>query len=282
MAWNEIRHRARVIKDYRPVPEVNANESRMGQVVLNLVVNAAQAMSEGHADRNRLVVATRTATDGRAIVEIADTGSGIAKQHLERIFDPFFTTKPAGVGTGLGLAICHRIVLEIGGSIEVESEVGKGTLFRLVLQPARESQNVKAKTMRPTSGERAHVLVVDDEPAMGRALQRLLRDHLDVVALTSAKEALSRITAGERFEAILSDVMMPEMTGMELHASLLRVAPEQAHRMIFVTGGAFTTTARDFLDRVPNPRIEKPVEATNLLAIVAGLTLPQSRDGMEH
>ena len=276
MAWNEIRHRARVVKVYDSVPMVNANESRLGQVLLNLIVNGAQAMSEGHAGRNELRIVTRTADDGHAIVEISDTGAGIADSDLQRIFDPFFTTKPVGVGTGLGLAICQRIVLELGGRIEVESAVGRGTLFRLVLPAARESQNVKAKTVRPTSGHRARVLVVDDEPAMGRALQRSLRDHLDVVALTSARDALELVSSGERFEVILSDVMMPEMSGMELYHSLQRIAPEQAQRMIFVTGGAFTAAAREFLDRIPNPRIEKPVEATNLLAMVAGLCLPQS------
>ena len=275
MAWNEIRHRARLVKDYRPVPPVNANESRLGQVLLNLIVNAAQAMSEGHADRNELRVATRTQDDGRAVVEVSDTGAGIPKENLERIFDPFFTTKAVGVGTGLGLSICHRIVSEIGGQIEVESEVGKGTLFRLILPAARESQSVKAKTLRPTCGHKARVLVVDDEPAMGRALQRTLKDHLDVVTLTSAKEALARIGAGERFEVILSDVMMPEVSGMDLYQGIKRIDAEQAQRMIFVTGGAFTVAAREFLDRVPNPRIEKPVEATNLLAIVAGLVVPK-------
>jgi signal transduction histidine kinase len=275
MARNEIRHRARLIKDFQPVPLVNANESRLGQVLLNLMVNAAQAMPEGHADRNELRVATRTKDDGRAIVEISDTGLGIPKEHLERIFDPFFTTKPVGIGTGLGLAICHRIVSELGGLIEVESEVGKGTLFRLVLPAARDSQSVKATTVRPTSGHKVRVLVVDDEPAMGRALQRALREHMDVIALTGGKEAVKRIAGGERFDVILSDVMMPEVTGMELYERLAVIAPDQAQRMIFVTGGAFTTAAREFLDRVPNPRIEKPVEATNLLAIVAGLVSPQ-------
>jgi signal transduction histidine kinase len=273
MAWNEIRHRARLVKDYQPVPLVNGNESRLGQVLLNLIVNGAQAIPEGQADRNELRVATRTKDDGQAIVEVSDTGLGIQKEHLERIFDPFFTTKPVGVGTGLGLAICHRIVYELGGLIEVESELGKGTLFRLVLPAARESQSVKASSVRPTTGHKTRVLVVDDEPAMGRALQRSLRDHMDVTVLTSAKDAIQRLAAGERFEVILSDVMMPEMSGMELYERLVRIAPEQAQRMIFVTGGAFTAAARDFLDRVPNPRIEKPVEATNLLAIV-GLTSP--------
>ena len=102
MAWNEIRHRARVIKDYRPIPPVNANESRLGQVMLNLIVNAVQAMPEGRIDSNLLRVATRTAEDGGVIVEVADTGSGIAKSDLDRIFEPFFTTKAVGVGTGLG------------------------------------------------------------------------------------------------------------------------------------------------------------------------------------
>lgn len=280
MAWNEIRHRARLVKDYQPVPLVNANESRLGQVLLNLIVNGAQAIPEGQADHNELRVATRTKDDGRAIVEVSDTGSGIRKEHLERIFDPFFTTKPVGVGTGLGLAICHRIVSEMGGLIEVESDVGKGTLFRLVLPAARDSQAVKASSVRPTTGHKTRVLVVDDEPAMGRALQRSLHDHMDVTILTSAKEAIQRLAAGERFEVILSDVMMPEMTGMELYQRLVRIAPEQAQRVIFVTGGAFTAAAREFLDRVPNPRIEKPVEAANLLAIVAGMvsSTPSGKD----
>jgi signal transduction histidine kinase len=277
MAWNEIRHRATLVRDYQNVPLVSANGSRLGQVLLNLLMNAAQSMSEGHADRNELRVATRTNEEGRAVVEVSDTGEGIQRKHLERIFDPFFTTKPPGVGTGLGLAICHRIVSEIGGLIEVESEVGKGTLFRLVLLSARDSQTVKATTVRPTMGFKTRVLVIDDEPAMGRALARALRDHMDVVSLTNAREALQRIVAGERFEVILSDVMMPELSGMDLHERISRIAPDQAQRMIFVTGGAFTQAARDFLDRVPNPRIEKPVEATNLLAIVAGLATTIAR-----
>jgi CheY-like chemotaxis protein len=274
MAWNEIRHRARVVKDYQAVPLVNGNESRLGQVILNLLVNAAQAMSEGHADGNQLRVVTRAKNDDRVIIEIADTGVGIPAKNLERIFDPFFTTKASGVGTGLGLAICHKIVAELGGLIEVESEVGKGTLFRLELPAARESQTLKVKTARPVSAHRARVLVVDDEPAVGRALQRILREQLDVVPLTSAKEAIRRIEGGEVFDVILSDLMMPDVNGMQFYQRILRLAPDLARRMVFVTGGAFTTAAREFLDRVPNPRIDKPVEATNLLAIVAGLVQP--------
>jgi signal transduction histidine kinase len=139
MAWSEIRHRVRVVREFGAVPLVTANESRLGQVILNMIVNAAQALilTEGRADDSTLRLITRTAEDGRAVIEVADTGCGISKENLERIFEPFFTTKPVGVGTGLGLAICHTIVAELGGEIEVDSEVGRGTTFRLLLPHAR-------------------------------------------------------------------------------------------------------------------------------------------------
>jgi signal transduction histidine kinase len=136
MALKEIRRGARVIKEFGAVPLVTANESRLGQVILNLIVNAAHAVPEGRAGDNTLRLITRTLEDGRAVIEVADTGCGIPREHLERIFDPFFTTKPAGVGTGLGLSICHTIVAELGGEIEVDSEVGRGTTFRVLLPPA--------------------------------------------------------------------------------------------------------------------------------------------------
>ncbi len=132
MAWNEIRHRARVVKDYGEVPPVLANESRLGQVFLNLIVNAAQAIPEGHADANEIRLRTRTrrgpGPDGeRVLVQLSDTGVGISPANRHKLFDPFFTTKPAGIGTGLGLAICHRIITALGGEITVASEVGNGT-----------------------------------------------------------------------------------------------------------------------------------------------------------
>jgi signal transduction histidine kinase len=270
MAWNEIRHRAHVVKDYQSIQMVNGNESRLGQVILNLIVNAAQAMSEGNADQNELRVSTRS-KDDRLVIEIADTGTGIADEDLPKLFDPFFTTKGPGAGTGLGLAICHKIVAELGGRIEVDTTVGKGTVFRLELPTARESATIKVKTLSSVPARRARVLVVDDEPAIGRAIQRTLREHLEVLALTSAREGLRRIQGGERFDVIILDLMMPEMTGMDLHRQLVELDADQARRVVFMTGGAFTTGARAFLDGVSNPRIEKPVEATNLLAIVAGL-----------
>jgi signal transduction histidine kinase len=272
MASNEIRHRAHVAKEYGEVPMAESHEARLGQILLNLLVNAAQSMPEGRASRNEIRVVTKTSDTGRVVIEVRDTGSGIPKENLSRIFDPFFTTKPVGVGTGLGLSLCHRMVTDLGGEIAAESEVGKGTVFRLTLPPA---SSVKRETLSPSAVEgptrRARVLVVDDEVAIGRALGRGLGRHHDVVVSTSGKDVLTRIAAGEHFDAILSDLMMPEVTGMEIYEELSRTAVDQARRMIFLTGGAFTERARAFLDAVPNPRIEKPFEIANILEVIASI-----------
>jgi CheY-like chemotaxis protein len=110
--------------------------------------------------------------------------------------------------------------------------------------------------------------VIDDEAPVGVAVLRLLSREHEVECLLRADEALRRITGGERFDVILCDLLMPVMTGMELHAELVRAAPDQARRMVFLTGGAFTPPARAFLDKVPNSRLEKPFEPQTLRALV--------------
>jgi CheY-like chemotaxis protein len=119
-----------------------------------------------------------------------------------------------------------------------------------------------------TDSTRGRILVVDDEPIVCFSLERLLASEGDVVALTSARDALERIRSGERFDVILCDLLMPEMDAPALHAELVSAAPEQAERMIFVTGGAFTMRARDFLDRVPNERLAKPFDVDALVSLV--------------
>jgi signal transduction histidine kinase len=132
MVAAEIRSRARLTKDYGPVPTINANSTRLGQIFLNLVLNAAQAIREGAPDRNEIRLVAR-AEEGVITVEVHDTGEGIPSEILGKIFDPFFTTKPVGVGTGLGLSISHRLVTAMGGELTVESEPGARTTFRVRL-----------------------------------------------------------------------------------------------------------------------------------------------------
>lgn len=138
LAWSEIRRRAQLVKAYGDVPPIEANEARLGQVLLNLVLNAAQSIPEGEVDRNTIRIATRpSSTPGFVELEVSDTGSGMPPEVREKLFQPFFTTKPVGVGTGLGLSICSRIVTSYGGRIEVESEVGRGSTFRVLLPVAK-------------------------------------------------------------------------------------------------------------------------------------------------
>jgi len=270
LSWNEIRHRARLVKDYgQSLPPVAANEGRLGQVFLNLVVNAAQAMPEGQANQHEIRLHTH-AEGNRVVVEVRDSGAGIKAEHLEHLFDPFFTTKPVGVGTGLGLFICKNIVTSLGGTISVKSEVAKGTVFTVSLPVSAEFvTEAKPPPQPPVLAERkAHVLVVDDEPQIARVIRAALRAH-DVQSVTSAAEALSKLRAGERFDIIICDLMMPEMTGMELHETLERERPDDARRIVFLTGGAFTPKARTFLEQVKNMRIDKPFEVAGLRALVA-------------
>ncbi|MBI5482179.1 MAG: GAF domain-containing protein [Deltaproteobacteria bacterium] len=269
MAWNEIRHRAHLVKDYGEAPLVEASESRLGQVFLNLIVNAAHAIPVGDADRNQIRIVTRTDAAGRAVVEVRDTGTGIAPAHRARIFDPFFPTTPAGVGTGLGLSICSTIVAALGGEIGLESAVGQGSTFTVTLPAASGPPTEPAgPPAAPRPGRRGRVLVLDDEPSVGAAIRRSLACDHEVVVLTDGRQALARLEAGETFDAIICDLMMPEMTGMEFHAALCQRRPDLVPRVILLTAGAFTPGAREFLERATNPRIEKPFDADELRALV--------------
>lgn len=268
MAWNEVRHRALLVKNYGVLPKVAANEARLGQVFLNLLVNAAQSIREGDAEHNEIRIDVRH--DGaRAIIEISDTGAGIPPEIVGRIFDAFFTTKAVGVGTGLGLAICQRIVTDMGGELTVRSELGKGTTFSVTLPLAREEHTVAVAAVAPVvpavTARVGRILVVDDEILVATSVKRILKAH-DVHMLSSAKEALARCVAGEAYDLILCDLMMPDMTGMELHAELTRVRPDLAARMVFMTGGAFTPQAREFL--TARDHIDKPFDAATVRALV--------------
>ena len=272
MAWNEIRHRAKLVKNYGSVPLVEANESRLGQIFLNLVVNAAQAIPDGQADRNEIRVTTRAENGKRVVVEVTDTGPGIPPDVLKRLFTPFVTTKPVGVGTGLGLSICHRLVTELGGRIDVETAVGSGTTFRVSLPVATEAADVARpeapKPATATPARRGRILVIDDEPLIAKAVTRALTAH-DVVARTRAREALDLIAAGEHFDVILCDLMMPEMTGMDFHAELGAAHPQLLTRVWFLSGGAFSERAREFLDSLGDRFLEKPFDPERLRAFIA-------------
>ncbi|WP_375771137.1 ATP-binding protein [Archangium gephyra] len=285
IAAAEVRHRARVVKEFGPVPAVLGDETRLGQVFLNLLINAAQAIPEGQAGQHEIRVSTGQDEQGRAVVAVSDTGSGIPPEVLSRIFEPFFTTKPVGVGTGLGLSICHSYVQAMGGDIRVRSEVGRGTTFEVVLRSAEEGPAAipLPRAAAPgAKGPRGRLLVIDDEPLLLAALCRTLEPEHEVEAFGGARPALERLRAGERYSLILCDVMMPEMTGVELYETLVRELPGQAERLVFLTGGAFSEGARTHLETTRRPCLDKPFEPEALRTRIHALLEAQRLEAQER
>jgi signal transduction histidine kinase/CheY-like chemotaxis protein len=266
MAANEIRHRARLERELVPLPAVEASSVRLSQVFLNLLVNAAQAIPEGNADRHAIRVATRAA-GGFVEVLISDSGAGIAPEHRDRVFDPFFTTKPQGVGTGLGLSICHGIVTGLEGTIDFESEVGVGTTFRVRLPASARPVTALPQPAPFRAPRSARVLVVDDDPLVGEALRRALREH-EVHVETSGRVALELVRTGERFDRIVCDVMMPEMDGMAFREELARLDPAQAAAIVFMTGGAFGERSTRFVEEQREAVLEKPIDLDRLRRVI--------------
>jgi nitrogen-specific signal transduction histidine kinase/CheY-like chemotaxis protein len=260
MAMSHIRSRAQLVRDFSPVPAVLADESRLGQVFLNLLVNAAHAIPEGAAEKNRITVRTLRGPAGEAIVEIEDTGRGIEPWKMERIFEPFWTDKPVGVGTGLGLSIVHGIVMALGGDITVRSEPGTGSVFRVTLPPAAaQAGEPRAKPEQPRSeGKRPRLLLIDDEAHLGLTLATGLRDHVDVVSIRSGRDAVRLLSSDQAFDLILCDLMMPDLTGMDVYEEISRARPELRSRFVFMTGGPVTQRAREFLEQAHQPRLDKP------------------------
>jgi two-component system cell cycle sensor histidine kinase/response regulator CckA len=268
MTHNEIRHRARLVQAYGDVPPVEANPSRLGQVFLNLLVNAAHAIEDGHVEANEVSVRVH-ADDSRVYIEIADTGSGIAPNVLPRIFDPFFTTKPAGVGVGLGLSICDRIIEAFGGTITVTSRLGFGSTFRVALPTTKKAAAQPPKALEVPAQPPSRILMIDDEAAVGRAIRLLLAPDHEVINVTRALEGLAKLELGEVFDLILCDVMMPEMSGIELYGELRTRFPAYTQRVVFMTGGAFTPQAREALEELGVPRLEKPFSENVLREAIA-------------
>ncbi|HJT23499.1 MAG TPA: ATP-binding protein, partial [bacterium] len=273
MVFHEIKYKARVEKAYGVnLPPLKANSGKVHQVLINLLMNAVQAIEPKKPDHNRIGV--RTGLEGENFfIEIQDTGQGIPEENLKKIFDPFFTTKPAGVGTGLGLSICHQIIREYGGQIRVRSRVGHGSTFTVLLPLTQGIGTVQhpACSAQPLSAHK-RILVVDDEPANVDTFGRMLRkDHQVLYALSGldALNILEREKAG--FDAIVSDVNMPDMDGVGLYKNISVKYPGLEKRMVFVTGGVFSTETRDFLKSLSNPLLEKPFPTPDLLKAIAGL-----------
>ncbi|MDD9944240.1 MAG: PAS domain S-box protein [Myxococcales bacterium] len=268
MAQHEIRPRARLATRFIDVPPVYGNVTRLEQLFVNLLVNAAHALADGDPEHDSIeVILARP--DDRVAVEVRDTGCGMTETVRKKAFEPFFTTKAPGVGTGLGLPICRGIVEALGGEIHLVSKPDEGTTVRVLLRtagdeaPAVVADSMPAVSRLTPNAPPGRILLVDDDTAVAESLAYAIRECHEVVVVHSAKEA-RRALAEEAFDAILCDLVMPEETGMELYERVRRQDPAIARRFIFMTGGAFLPETETFLQGNQNRRIDKPFELSEL------------------
>jgi PAS domain S-box-containing protein len=267
MAAAEVRPRALVIREYADVPPVRANASRVSQVLLNLVINAAHAIGKGATFANKITVRVRS-DDGVVVVEVTDTGSGIAPEHRERLFTPFFTTKPLGQGTGLGLSISKRIIESFQGRIEVDSEVGVGTTMRVVL-PAVEDPQTSSAPLSMSPPRRGRIMLIDDDRLVRAAFQRALSGEHDVVLVGSASEALSRLRVGEAFDVVICDMTAPSMPPDEIYSKIEQALPHLTSRIVMITGGEPSKRPRAVVDNRAIPTLEKPLDMDQVRQLLA-------------
>lgn len=262
LTQNEIRHVAALsVEIAEGIPSVFGSEAKLTQVFVSLLLNAAQAISPNSFGTVDVSVAI---VDGQLRIEVADSGMGIPSTFTTQVFDPFFTTKEVGKGTGLGLSFCHATVTAMGGSISHAPGAAGGTVFTITFPLTPRGADVEVASTRP------RILVIDDEPLVTRALGRLLETWFDCDLAVGGAAAVDKVLTGAAYDCIVCDVMMPDVSGIDLFTKVLVARPELAGRFVFMTGGTFTPQSRQFLSTIANPIVAKPVDADALRRAIDG------------
>jgi signal transduction histidine kinase/ActR/RegA family two-component response regulator len=271
-----------VTTDLRPVPRILGDEARLVQALLNVLINAAQAV-KARQGASTIRVDTRAGDDGRAVIAVHDDGIGVAEAHREKMGEPYFTTRAASGALGLGLFVTRGIVDAHGGRFAIESTPGEGTTVSMSFAGLDEDSSITQASASqltldlepvpavvpppPTTGagtDRPAILIVDDEPLVLKLLGAILKTNWDVTLASDGAEALTQLGA-RRYQAIACDLMMPGMSGIELSDMLAKTDPDHRRRIIFLTGGAVTEEAERFLARPDVRYIVKPVTRAELL-----------------
>ncbi|MCG8417312.1 MAG: ATP-binding protein [Proteobacteria bacterium] len=270
MVENTIRHKAILDRDLGEIPRFAGDRNKLTQTVVNLLVNAAQAIEDGDIGDNKVKVTTRCDGDG-LLLTVEDTGSGIPEVIRKQIFEPFFTTKSRDQGTGLGLALCADIVRKHKGAISVDSELGRGTCFTLRipletgLRPKRRGATTSGEELLPGS---ARILIIDDEREVRNMYQRMLNADHEVVLASGGEEGLAILRRDREFDVVLCDLMMPGVDGLMFYREVAQRWPDIADSIIFITGGAFTARMSDFVANIGNRVLEKPISRKRLRRVV--------------
>jgi PAS domain S-box-containing protein len=256
------------------LPRVSADPGQMQQVFLNLIVNAEYAMKKAHG-RGTLTIATER-KDDHIRISFTDDGMGMTDQVKAKLFNPFFTTKEVGEGTGLGLGLSRSIVLDHGGTMDVESQLDQGATFTITLPityPAEEetTESRAVTAAAPKHVKSARVLVVDDEEAIRFLVSTILsQNECAADATGDAGEALTMIERTS-YDVVLMDLRMPGVSGMELYARVIDRHPELTGKVIFMTGDSSDVTTRSFLEQNNLAFLTKPFDVETLLKRVSEL-----------
>jgi CheY-like chemotaxis protein/nitrogen-specific signal transduction histidine kinase len=282
VAANEIRHCAMLERRYQAVARVKGNPAKLGQVFLNLILNAVFEINESGLD-NQLIRVSTAQEGPNVVITVEDTATVHDRLSVKSMFDPLATLASGKMGRNFGLAVSRELVEALGGTIEVRCNQASGVSFRVLLP--RVSEEVYPAPVRPSvlgvTAKRCGIAVIDDDELMCEVLASLLSEDYEVVSFSSPHAALAAALDGT-FDLILCDVMMPELNGIELYERLVRERPELASRFVFLTGGAFTERARLFLRATDRPTLQKPFSRQALLKVIESTLAAAQRNGAPH
>ncbi len=278
MTLNEIRYRARFGKSIGKVPQIIGSRSKLSQILVNLLINAAHSIKEGKSNDNLIEIGCTLENDA-VVITVKDTGCGIPERDEERVFEAYYTTKEHGLGTGLGLSICREIATLHEGSLTFTSEVGVGTTFTLTLPVETQLRGPSTAPIQPLAAKpskengRQRILLIDDEPLLLKSLARMLQSHHDVVAASGGAQGIETIS-GQEFDVIICDLMMPEVDGLHVYEELKERFPELIDKLVYLSGGVFTDRMSNFLEGTKPRLLDKPVSRDDLLEVIAALAGP--------
>lgn len=267
---NELKHRARLVREYESVAPVWASEAELGQVFMNLLLNAAHSIDPDRQDG--VITARVRSVDDWVTTEIIDNGRGIGEEQLDRIFDPFYTTKSPGKGTGMGLTICANTVATLGGLVSASSDGVGGSLFRVMLPVARARV-----TVRPRQAEsgvhvkrsiRLRILVVDDDVSHADSVVEMLERRHEVSVAYGGDDARERLKQ-DTYDAVVCDVVMPGTSGITLYREF-ETTPLR-DRFIFMSKADSVPPVAGFLDTTGRPCLRKPIDGNRLGELLQGM-----------
>jgi signal transduction histidine kinase/ActR/RegA family two-component response regulator len=264
---HQVRHVAKVECDLNATDRVPASRGRLIQVVLNLLLNAAQAIEEGGG--GHIQVFTSSTSDG-ILLRVQDDGPGVPVEVSELIFDPFFTTKGVERGTGLGLSVCADIVHRHRGTLRLTRGKLRGACFEAMIPLLTGLvPRPQVPSIAPSAEPCLRILVIDDEVNLVRAYRRLLGRRHNVVAAYGGDEALGILAHDQDFDIVLCDLMMPGTDGVAVYEALQRDHPKLLERTVFSSGGPTSVRARQFLQQPGVVFLEKPIASDALMEFIA-------------